>query len=121
MLSLPPAVRIYLAAGSTDLRKSFDGLRGLARSVVGANPLSGHLFAFCNRGLNRAKVLYWDTTGLCKIHKRLERGSFSWPPEGCSRASVEEEDARELALLLSGLDLATTQRRKWSERRTGAS
>lgn len=120
MLSLPPSVRIYLAVGATDLRKSFDGLCGLTRAVMGADPLSGHLFAFCNRGRNRLKVLYWDTSGFCILHKKLARGTFAWPTDGDPRSTVEI-DARELALLLSGLDLAATQRRKWFERRVGIS
>jgi len=88
MLSLPPSVRIYLAVGATDLRKSFDGLCGLTRAVVGADPISGHLIAFCNRGRNRLKVLYWDTSGFCILHKNLARGTFAWPADTSSRGSV---------------------------------
>ena len=56
MLTLPPSVRIFLAAGVTDLRKSFDGLEGIARHVIAEDPLSGHLFVFCNRRRNRLKM-----------------------------------------------------------------
>lgn len=116
MLSLPPSVRVFLAVGATDMRKSFDGLAGLVRSSIGGDPLSGHLFAFCNRGRDRLKVLYWDTSGFCLLHKRLERGTFAWP-QSTEAASAVELDARELSLLLSGLDLAATRRRRWFERR----
>ena len=34
MLSFPPAVRIYLAAGATDMRKSFDGLAALTEQAL---------------------------------------------------------------------------------------
>ena len=117
MLSLPPSVRVFLAVGATDMRKSFDGLSGLVRSTIGADPLSGHLFAFCNGRRDRLKVLYWDTSGFCLLHKRLERGTFSWPQEDAAERGSVELDARELALLLSGLDLTTTRRRRWLERR----
>ena len=73
MLTLPPSVRIYLAAGVTDLRKAFDGLSGLVRSALLEDPLSGHLFVFCNRRRDRLKVLYFDGSGLWVFAKRLER------------------------------------------------
>lgn len=49
MLTLSPAVRIYLAIGATDLRRSIDGLSALVRERFGLDPLSGHLFLFRNR------------------------------------------------------------------------
>ena len=49
MLTLPPSVRIYLAAGATDLRRGMDGLSALVRDRLGLEPLSGHLFVFRNR------------------------------------------------------------------------
>ena len=35
MLTLPPSVRVYVAAQPTDLRKSFDGLSALVTSTFG--------------------------------------------------------------------------------------
>jgi transposase len=49
MLTVPPSVRIYLAAGATDLRRSMDGLAALVRERLGLEPMSGHLFLFRNR------------------------------------------------------------------------
>jgi len=37
-----PARRIFLAPGSTDLRRSFDGLHGLVQSQLDEDPRSGH-------------------------------------------------------------------------------
>ena len=48
MLSLPTSVRVYLARGATDMRKSIDGLSAATKEVLGHDPLSGHLFVFCN-------------------------------------------------------------------------
>jgi transposase len=42
MLSLSPAIRIFLCAEPADLRKSFDGLSALVRQALGDDPLSGH-------------------------------------------------------------------------------
>ncbi|MDZ7748112.1 MAG: IS66 family insertion sequence element accessory protein TnpB [Halofilum sp. (in: g-proteobacteria)] len=50
MLGADPAAKVYLAVGVTDMRKSIDGLAVLVADVLGADPLSRHFFAFCNRG-----------------------------------------------------------------------
>ncbi len=49
MMPVGPATRIYLAAGATDLRKSFEGVSDLVRHQFREDPLSGHLFVFANR------------------------------------------------------------------------
>ena len=71
MLTLPSSVRIFLAAGVTDLRKSFDTLSGVVRDALGEDPLSGHLFLFCNRHRDRLKILYFDGSGLWVFAKRV--------------------------------------------------
>lgn len=50
MLGPGPAIKIHPACGATDMRKSFNGLYALVVGVLEADPLSGHLFVFCNRG-----------------------------------------------------------------------
>ena len=64
MIPVGPATRIYLAAGVTDLRQSFEGLSDRVRHQFKEDPLSGHLFVFANRRKNRIKLLYWDGSGL---------------------------------------------------------
>jgi len=58
-------MRVYLALGSTDLRKAINGLSLLAEQAMGLNPFSGDLFVFCNRRQNIIKILYWDENGFC--------------------------------------------------------
>ena len=84
--------------------QGFEGLYGLVRDQLGLDPLSGHLFLFCNKGRNRLKVLYWDGSGLWVCAKRLEKGRFSWPSsdEHSARVTLSQE---ELSLLLSGIDV----------------
>ena len=88
MLTLSPAVRIYVATGATDLRRSVDGLSAVVRERFGLDPLSGHLFLFRNRRGDRLKILVWDRSGFWVLYKRLERGTFAWPAE-VSAAPVE--------------------------------
>ena len=114
MLTISPAVRIYLATGATDLRRSIDGLAAVVRERFALEPTSGHLFLFRNRRGDRVKILVWDTGGFWVLYKRLERGTFAWPIAD-EEARVEMR-SRDLLLLLSGVDLAQTRRRCWYER-----
>jgi transposase len=114
---LSAAVRVFLYAKPTDMRKSFDGLLGLVREFLNQDPLSGHLFLFFNRRRDRAKILYWDHDGLVILYKRLEVGSFQEldPSSRSAQASGSaglELSVTDLALLLSGIDLDTARRRK---------
>lgn len=113
MLTLSPAVRIYLAPGATDLRRSIDGLSAIVRERFGLDPLAGHLFLFRNRRGDRLKILAWDRSGFWIFYKRLEQGTFAWPVE--PQGSVEMRST-DLALLLAGVDIAQTRRRRWYER-----
>ena len=112
MFGLGPATRIYLAAGATDMRKGFEGLYGLARDRLQCEPLSGHVFLFCNRERNRLKVLFWDGSGLWVCAKRLAKGRFRWPEAEAGQAKVTLAP-EELAMLIGGMDLAEGQWRPW--------
>lgn len=112
MLSLSHTLRIFLHAPAVDLRKGFDGLSGLVHQAFPEQDLlSGHLFLFLNRRRDRIKVLYWDADGLAIWYKRLEAGSFQLPRQAAAGASIEVP-ATQLAMLLSGIDLATIRQRK---------
>jgi len=112
MIGFGSATRVYLAAGATDMRKGFDGLYGMARDRLGIDPLSGHLFVFCNGRRNRLKVLYWDGSGLWLCSKRLEKGRFSWPAEGDEQGRVRMS-SEELTLLVGGIELSRSRKKEW--------
>src|SRR5690606_14623081 len=112
MFAVGPATRVYLAVGATDLRRSFDGLYGLVQGRLQADPLSGHLFVFCNRSRTRIKVLYFDGSGLWVCAKRLERGCFSWP-ESDGKGASRDCDVQGLLLILGGIDPRETRRKRW--------
>ena len=111
MLSLPPSVRIFVARGATDMRKSFDTLAALVCDVIAEDPQSGHLFVFVNRRKNRVKILWWDRSGYCLLAKRLEHGQFHFYDRASSGDGHYEMSASDLALLLEGIDLRGAKRR----------
>ena len=94
--------QVYIATGATDMRKSINGLSIMVAEKLTLNPLSGHLFCFCNRKRDIVKILYWDRNGFCLWHKRLEKDRFHWPVE---EADVIDIQGRELSWLLDGLHL----------------
>ena len=94
------------------MRKGFEGLYGLVRDRLSCEPLSGHLFLFCNAQRNRLKVLVWDGSGLWVCAKRLEKGRFTWPQFGDAQGKVVLSH-EELSLLLGGIDLAKTKHKRW--------
>ena len=106
MLLPAPGMKVYLALGSTDMRKSINGLSILVESNLDLDPFSGHLFVFCNRRRNILKILYWDRNGFCLWHKRLEKHRVKWPE---AVSEVLKIDQRELLWLIEGLDIEQRQ------------
>jgi len=119
MFGLSPATKIYVAAEAVDMRKGFEGLHGLVRDQLGHDPLGGHVFLFSNRTHTRLKALVWDGSGLWVCAKRLERGRFHWPEARDVRSvSMRPE---ELAMLLTGMDLAQARpRSNWYRKEPAA-
>jgi transposase len=112
VFGLGAATRIYLAPGTTDMRKSFNGLYGLVRDQLLCDPLSGHLFLFSNAQRNRLKILFWDGSGLLVCAKRLEKGRFHWPESSDAQAKIVLSQ-EEFAMLLGGIDLGQARHRRW--------
>lgn len=84
-----------------DMRRSFDTLSEMARTQMGGDPMSGHLFLFRNKAEDCLKVLYWDRDGYAIWYKRLQKGKFALPS---SAGSSLEVDATTFSMLLNGLD-----------------
>ena len=106
MLTPAAGLRVYLALGHTDMRKSINGLSVLVEGSLSLDPFSGHLFVFTNRRRHILKILYWDRNGFCLWQKRLEKHRFRWPP---SAEGVAEIEGRELLWLLEGLDIGQVE------------
>jgi transposase len=121
MLTLPPSVRVYVAAQPTDLRKSFNGLSTLVTAQFGQDPLCGHLFVFRNRRGDQIRILFWDRTGYVIYGKKLARGRFHLAHELPAEATHIEVEAAELSMMLEGLDLSKAVRRKrWRPAKAGS-
>jgi transposase len=101
MIALPPGARVWLAAGTTDMRRGFDGLARQVQEVLQLDPFSGHLFVFRGKRGDLLKCLFWDTQGLILYAKRLERGRFIWPQ---ARDGAVSLTPAQLSMLLEGVD-----------------
>jgi transposase len=79
MLSLSRHVRVFVATAPLDMRGSFDAMAGRVRRL-GLEPVDGALYVFFSRSRTMLAVLHFDGSGWCLFRKRLERGTFQFPP-----------------------------------------
>src|ERR1039458_9803518 len=103
------ATRIYVATGVTDMRLSFNGLYALVAGQLKQDPQSGHLFLFANKRRDRMKILFFDNFSLWVCARRMEKGRLHWPSSEAGRVQLTRE---EFALLIGGIDLSATTKRK---------
>jgi transposase len=113
MLGMGAATRIFVATGNTDMRLGFNGLYALVVGKLQQNPRSGHLFLFANSRRDRMKILFFDSNSLWVCARRMEKGRLHWPVSADGRVQLSGE---EFALLIGGIDLTQTQKRKWYRR-----
>lgn len=105
MILVPRSVRVYFATQPANLRRSFEGLSNEVREVLRHDPLAGHVFVFLNRRKNQVKLLVYTRGGFTIVHKRLERGAFTFPARIVDGVTSIELDVHELAMLLEGIDV----------------
>ena len=113
MFNFAASLKIDLCIEPVGMRKSFNGLYGIAKHELKQNPMDGSLFLFCNRTRTRIKILYWDGTGFWVLAKRLERGTFWWhskTAEAKAQITIRHEA---LSMLLNGIDLKEGSMRAW--------
>ncbi len=68
---------------------------------------------FLNRRKTQVKLLVYTRGGFTIVHKRLERGRFTFPARVAEGIASVEIDVHELAMLLEGIDV---RRARASER-----
>jgi transposase len=101
VIELRAGTRIWLAAGTTDMRRGFHGLSAQVQTVLEQEPYSGHVFVFRGRRGDLIKLLWFDGDGLCLLQKRPERGRFIWPQATSGTVSLSRA---QLSMLLEGID-----------------
>lgn len=102
MIGSARQIGVYAYGEPVDMRKSFNTLSALV-VALGKDVLSGHLFLFVSRDRKRAKVLFFDGTGLCLFAKRLDKGRFAPVYERARNGTVQMTPS-ELALFIEGSD-----------------
>jgi transposase len=103
MIGLSRGLSVFAFTEAVDMRKSFNTLSALVDTQMKRDVLTGDLFLFVSADCKRAKVLYFDGTGLCLLSKRLEKGKFValWKRK---RQGGMELSLSELALFIEGSD-----------------
>lgn len=79
MIPISSGIRVWIAAGATDMRRGMNSLALQVQETLKRDPYAGDLFAFRGRRGDLIKVLWHDGVGISLYAKRLERGRFIWP------------------------------------------
>jgi transposase len=98
MIGLPRGVEVFMYDAPCDMRRSFNTLSLVVQHEMKRDMLDGDLFLFVGKDRKRAKVLYFDGTGLCLFAKRLSSGQFPAP----WKMSQKQLTLSELALFVEG-------------------
>lgn len=115
MIQVTPHMRIMLAVEPADFRKGIDGLAGLCKRALEADPFSGTLFIFRNKKATSLKLLLYDGQGFWLFQKRLSSGRFGWWPR-MGEEKIRELAVHELQLLLwNGNPAASTIGDMWKK------
>ena len=98
MIGLPRGVEVFMYDEPCDMRRSVNTLSVMVEAEMKRDLLDGDLFLFVSKNRKRAKVLYFDGTGLCLFAKRMNAGHFPAPWK-MSKATLT---LSELALFIEG-------------------
>lgn len=94
--------KIYLVTGTTDMRRSIDGLMAIIRDTYQMDPFAKAVYLFCGRKKNALKALYFDKDGFVLLYKRLDSGRFQWPK---TASEVRPLTRQEFRWLMEGLSV----------------
>jgi transposase len=107
MIPVPSGVRVFIAAGVTDMRRGMNGLALQVQQTLKRDPHAGDLFVFRGRRGDLIKILWHDGLGMSLYAKRLERGRFIWPSPNDGSVGIT---SAQLGYLLEGIDWRHPQR-----------
>ena len=105
MIPMPSGVRVWIAAGHTDMRRGMQGLALQVQEQLKRDPHCGDLYIFRGRRGDLAKILWHDGLGLSLYAKRLDRGKFIWPS---AKEGVVSISAGQMGYMLEGIRLAAS-------------
>jgi transposase len=101
MITPPSGVRVWLAAGVTDMRRGMNGLALQVQQGLRRDPHAGDLYVFRGKRGDLLKILWHDGLGMSLYAKRLERGRFIWPTPSDGMVAIT---AAQLGYMLEGID-----------------
>ena len=108
MFNIDKIDTVYIACGITDLRKSIDGLMLIVKEELQLDPFEKALFVFCNKQMNRIKILHFDE-GFWLYYYRIEHGRLKWP---MTQEEALKTNKEELLWLLKGYEIRTKSKFK---------
>ena len=111
MLKVHDPLRIYAYTPPTDMRKGIHGLSGIVREQLQFDPTEGSLFLFVNRSRDRMKLLHFADGGFWLYYRVLEAGTFEKLTASDDQRHLQL-DATQLAMLLSGVSLVQSRKRR---------
>jgi transposase len=106
MIPFPSGVRVWIAAGHTDMRRGMQSLALQVQEALKRDPHAGDLYVFRGRNGSLIKILWHDGVGMSLYAKRLERGRFIWPSAAAGVVSISPS---QLAYMLDGIDWRNPQ------------
>lgn len=115
MIPVPYGVRVWLAAGTADMRRGMNGLALQVQQALGRDPHAGDLYVFRGKRGDLIKMLWHDGLSMSLYAKRLERGRFVWPSPADGVIAIS---AAQLGYMLEGIDWRHPQR-TWRPERAG--
>lgn len=92
MLDLAGGTTVYLGCGTTDLRKSYNGLAAIIKLKFHLDPYSRCMFAFCNRRRTSIKILQRDGSGFW-IYQRTAKRNNGMSGNGTNRHALQNRRA----------------------------
>jgi transposase len=104
MILVPTSRPLYAAVDPIDFRRSFDVLIAIAREQLGLDALRSAVVLFFNKDRTRCKLLFHDGSGVVILYKRLDRAHFHIPSIVRAGDRSVRIEARELAILLAGIE-----------------
>lgn len=95
--------KVYLAVGTTDLRKGVEGLAAIIKFQFNLDPYDKNtLFLFCGKRTDRIKGLIWEGDGFLLLYKRINIGTFKWPRSANEAVEISME---QYSLLMQGFEV----------------